>query len=687
MSHFENLPDSSDPQAIIAQKTLKAMIETIVMSDPSLEVKLSVAAAWQYLQFPDSTFGWLPKDKDNAATPMPLQYKIACIIPTIIHRLQPGHIRWIGNGPYVMAEGWNEKFNSTVKKRSGQRWRDFTAEERKMFQIADSDMVAVIEQDVSIDGVDITISGYGVLGADEMKANQWGKHKVATQLTRDKMQFTRTRATRDMIRRNISISGLPDADDAVVDTVNVTPQSMTESFFDNKKAADKANAEAEAQEAKDDAMKRFGPVVFKFAALGGLFGQIFGMNADAFLHHATAEKIQDAIDIMDDWIKENTPPPEPPAKAEKPKAEPKPEAVKAAPVANAPTPQPAEKPRGRGRPPKVKEEKVETVAAAVTIISQGEVDIEEMDLSLDASPEPELVHPENEGLDEQTISAADAWLQDMGEANEELFDPDSVLDDVLEEEAETAPPVDPMTLIYQGTDEQKEMIRSAATAAGIMDEATKFAIAGALKNQPMNKLPTIIGGMLKLHGDKAKMIEKKPVETPKPITKPAETPMANPNKRIIDSIAVAEKFGGDIKIITGFAPEVLKNSKDTSLIWNAANKLDNWASLQSPSEVKQAPVVPKPSAATATIPKPTTPASSEALPEMPTVGPGAKSFEVVGKFFVHPNLKPITRARLVQLSKRKLTDGDYMGIIEGVRLCNAGNPKRLDEIIAARPLR
>jgi hypothetical protein len=82
-----------------------------------------------------------------------------------------------------------------------------------MFGISENDMALAVEENIVLRGHEIVWVGYGILGTDEMLPNQNGKYKIATRLTRDKAQFLRTRAIRDMYRRNYSLSGLSEFED------------------------------------------------------------------------------------------------------------------------------------------------------------------------------------------------------------------------------------------------------------------------------------------------------------------------------------------------------------------------------------------------------------------------------------------------------------------------------------------
>ncbi len=82
------------------KKMLTSLIEAAAIGDPALKLRVSVAAVWQYMQLPDSSFGWVPRAAPGEAPPpLPQQCKALCIITTLQLGLTPGlgHVLWLGN--------------------------------------------------------------------------------------------------------------------------------------------------------------------------------------------------------------------------------------------------------------------------------------------------------------------------------------------------------------------------------------------------------------------------------------------------------------------------------------------------------------------------------------------------------------------------------------------------------------
>jgi len=269
-----------------SERALRAMIDALVLSDPSLKEKLSIGACLHYLKLDDRIFGW----NGDPSKPLTLEQKIACVMPTIANGLPPGYVVWMGTRPYALAEAWAHVVNRDVEKVSGMLWRNLTEDERKMFGIGENDMAVAVEETVSLRNRDIRWVGYGILGADELAANSNGKHKVATRLTRDRAQFVRTRAIRDMYRRNYSLSGLSELEDYETGETpvkrpleNVTPLQVP--------AVD--------PELKANAVRRFNAAADDIRRLGGSPDDFIKVSMVDWLSQANASAISDVADAIE----------------------------------------------------------------------------------------------------------------------------------------------------------------------------------------------------------------------------------------------------------------------------------------------------------------------------------------------------------------------------------------------------
>lgn len=278
-----------------SERALRAMIDALVLADPSLKEKLNIGACLHYLKLDDRTFGW----SGDPGKPLTLEQKIACVMPTIANGLPPGYVVWLGTRPYALTEAWVHVVNRDVEKISGMRWRPLTNEENKMFGISENDMALAVEETVLLRGREILWVGYGILGADEMLPNQNGKFKVATRLVRDKAQFLRTRAIRDMYRRNYSLSGLSELEDFEIE--DGPAKKPLEREKENVTAIPSPFADPELKTA---AMQRFQALADQLRNRGEKPEDFVKLTLNEWLAQATAGTISDVSDAMEYWIAE-----------------------------------------------------------------------------------------------------------------------------------------------------------------------------------------------------------------------------------------------------------------------------------------------------------------------------------------------------------------------------------------------
>lgn len=271
------------------ERALRAMIDALILADPGLKNKLNIGACLHYLKLDDRTFGW----NGDPGRPLTLEQKIACVMPTIANGLPPGYVVWMGTRPYALTEAWVHVVNRDVEKVSGMRWRPLTNEESKMFGIGENDMALAVEETVHLRGRDILWVGYGILGADETGPNHNGKYKVATRLTRDKAQFLRTRAIRDMYRRNYSLSGLSELEDYELEDGPAKKPLETPTSIETVEP-----------ELKTAAIKRFQALSNDLRSIGGKPEDFVKLTLNEWLEKATAGTISDVSDAMEYWMAE-----------------------------------------------------------------------------------------------------------------------------------------------------------------------------------------------------------------------------------------------------------------------------------------------------------------------------------------------------------------------------------------------
>lgn len=411
---------------------IKRFIEAAILVNPELKDRLNIAACIQYLDLPDATYGW---DATNFKTPgsMPIEYKIACLMPTITNGLPPGSIIWLGNKPYATAAAISFEANRSFRALSGITFRAFTPEEKSMFGIGDKDMAVVAQRTVSVGNVELFLEGYGVLGWDESQPNSKNNYKVATEKTRDRMQFVRTRAIRDMYNRHISIGGIPSEDDYYPDPMQANPVPEAQPVIEQTPWAKPDPAEV------DKALElKFSDLFVKIKQMGG--------DADAIVGDESIS-VPVSIKLMELWIENNKPPePEPPKGKRTRRTK---EQIEA-----------DEKAKAIAEVPKTDRMGLPIKEPSFVITHQGAVDIQEIEIS-----------PMNQMAD--TVSP---------EEIESIVNEEPHLEyDIPEED------IDPM---YEGTEEQKDEIRKAVKEGGLPEgNGILHALSAAMKGQPMSKLP------------------------------------------------------------------------------------------------------------------------------------------------------------------------------------------------------
>lgn len=495
------------------ERRIKRFMEAAILVNPDLKDRLNMAACIQYFDLPDSTFGW---DATNYKTPgpMPVEYKTLCLMLTVTNGLPPGSIIWLGNGPYARASAVSFVANRDAKSVSGITFRAFTEEEKSMFAIGEKDMAVVAEREVILYGHSMLLQGYGVLGWDESQPNSKGNYKVAMEKTRDRMQFVRTRAIRDMYSRHISISGVPSEDDYYPDPIeDAQPMLPVEKAPAPWAKPDPVHVDA-ALEARIEELSE------KVKAMGG---DVKSIVSDPSLPLAVA------IKIMESWIEANEEKSEPP----KPKRARKTKAIQASEgdtmVVNG----------------------VETILeneAQARRIEGTTIDLTGVNIEVTLPS-----HPANEMAD--TVSPDEIA---------DIVDNGPVLDYDLPEDDE----IDP---IFEGTEEQKDEIRRAAKEAGLPEKnGILHALAGAMRGQPMSKLPVKVKAI-------GKTITADQVKTQAPKATTSEDDLFNAKEKLKEITDKVTKMGGKtMPILGGRSGYTIATSGTYKEIAEATVKLWDW---------------------------------------------------------------------------------------------------------------
>jgi hypothetical protein len=208
------------PKDTAMGKAIQAIMEAVALENPNLQGKLSVQIIWHYLQAPDSSFGWANTDQ------MPLNTKLLCVASCLKLGFTPGmgHVIWMGNKPYVTAEGLRLKANGDPNwvYTKPPKLRPLSNEEREMFCIEPGDMAGIVEATVMFKNQTLEIEGLGILEKNDNRPGGQGKKNRAMKL--------KTFAERDMLRRHypigISVKGEEDEGDDGIRVVHESAPAL-----------------------------------------------------------------------------------------------------------------------------------------------------------------------------------------------------------------------------------------------------------------------------------------------------------------------------------------------------------------------------------------------------------------------------------------------------------------------------
>jgi hypothetical protein len=331
----EQLP-ATQRDTTAEQKMLQSLIEAASANDPRIKARVTVAAVWQYLRLPDSSFGWVPRvNAGDPTPPLPMQCKALCVITTLSLGLIPGlgNVLWLGNKCFIDIYG-----KRTLTKRDGYRpikrnLRPFTEAEREMFALKPGDMALVLEQKYCV-GIDPQICdgvGYGIIDSNEFNTGK----KPGLGTRKDAAMSLITRAERDFYNREFPIDGLPDMPEdprAYAEQLEPTPLLSSEATTIAATLADPnpppalrtAPEQVEHVQARGNlrraAATRMGELIARVSANGGNASEITGLAISAhWSEGADADTLNDAGDVLEAWLAENEPPPPAPPAGDGPR--------------------------------------------------------------------------------------------------------------------------------------------------------------------------------------------------------------------------------------------------------------------------------------------------------------------------------------------------------------------------------
>jgi len=183
------------------KKEMEALIETVLLTEPGLKGKLNMQVVWNYLQLPDSSFGWTDGWKGD----MPWRVKMLAVAAHLKEGATPGfgQIYYLGNKLYKSADFVRGRANSDLKFVIGGTpiWRPHTKEERAMFGLEDGDMSCRLEMIVTWKGTQVQLMGDGIIGKDELdKKDKNGKALPGRDTKKNIAGTLKTRAMRDLYK-------------------------------------------------------------------------------------------------------------------------------------------------------------------------------------------------------------------------------------------------------------------------------------------------------------------------------------------------------------------------------------------------------------------------------------------------------------------------------------------------------
>lgn len=311
--------DDTRQQAM--RKELTALIEAAAVSDPALRSRVTVEAVWQYMRLPESSYGWVPKERGaDAPPPMPSACKALCVVTTLVLGLTPGlgHVLWLGNKCFIDIYG-KRVLARRVAKFLGHKYRPMHQWEKDMFGLKDGDMSIAIEQTYKLGDDEIVGTGYGIIDISD-----FGR-KPGTQSRKDLAMTVMTRAERDFLNRHFPIDGVADMpEDPKAYIAQLEPTGLLSA--EATTVADVIADDGKARE--DEALKaEYARTVRSFANaievvtdLKGNLMDILGVDVDSI---KTIEDMDAATEVLVEWIGENSKPDPEPAKKKpgpKPKA-------------------------------------------------------------------------------------------------------------------------------------------------------------------------------------------------------------------------------------------------------------------------------------------------------------------------------------------------------------------------------
>jgi len=186
------------------RKKLMAMIEGMEATRPNLKGRMTVAAAWYYMQLPDKAYGWTDGKKMGDAE------KMLTIATTLALDLMPGlgHIYYLGNNLYISTESYREKAKKFIKSR---KVRPCSDPELQVLDWKEGDRAIAIDFILAFNDErhDVETTGYGIVEKSQLDyRSKSGMSRPGLGNKKDIFQTLCTRAERDVFKHHIELHGV-----------------------------------------------------------------------------------------------------------------------------------------------------------------------------------------------------------------------------------------------------------------------------------------------------------------------------------------------------------------------------------------------------------------------------------------------------------------------------------------------
>jgi hypothetical protein len=296
-------------------KDIQALIAAVLVSKPEIKENLTVPAVWQFMQLPDTSYGWVPPGKDKENVPMPFAAKAMCILTALRVGLIPGNgmMYWLGNQVYIAVAGLRHIANTSKEfKWTGPlKPRPLTEDEKLMLDIGPKDRGLAVERDLEVRGQKMTAIGYGILDEKDLSLTQSGYARPGRDGKKNIFQTLVTRAEKDIFKHYLPLE-VP----AEPDWIEREKMKIVDVGNDNKGHDANKIMAAQAGYQSDEAMRalaenlkkaqeRFDNRATEVAGLGGNALDILKVTGET-LNQWRADQLNAACEVLMDWAEKKS---------------------------------------------------------------------------------------------------------------------------------------------------------------------------------------------------------------------------------------------------------------------------------------------------------------------------------------------------------------------------------------------